>query len=117
MGSLHARVLRQSLHTDLVYVVEPDADRGSAVADQWGAKWVPALDDFDDVDAVVVASPTGTHLEWALRAIEAGRSHPAVDAARCASVGHVSPSCFARSPGKRTAGLASSKISPLQRVA
>jgi len=73
MGALHARVLRQSLNTDLTLVVEPDESRGLAVADQWGAKWVPELDDFDDVDAVVVATPTHTHLDWALRAIDAGR--------------------------------------------
>ena len=61
MGSLHARVLRQSLSTDLTLVVDPDPERGAAVADQWGAKWVSDLDDFDDVEAVVVAAPTHIH--------------------------------------------------------
>lgn len=73
MGSLHARVISQSLSTELTMVVEPDADRGSAIADQWGSKWVPDLDDFDDVDAVVVASPTHTHVDWAARSLQAGK--------------------------------------------
>lgn len=73
MGSLHARVLSQNQATELVFIVEPDEVRGPVVADQWGSKWVPDLDDFDDVDAVVVATPTHTHQEWALRAIRAGK--------------------------------------------
>jgi predicted dehydrogenase len=73
MGSLHARVIAQHLSTELTFVVDTDATRGLATAESWGSKWVPALDDFDAVDAVVVATPSETHLEWALRALDAGR--------------------------------------------
>jgi predicted dehydrogenase len=73
MGSLHARVLSQSLSAELTLVVEPDESRGAAVAEQWGSKWVPGLDDFDDVDAVVVATPSHAHHEWALRSLRAGK--------------------------------------------
>ena len=72
MGSLHARVVSQSLATDLVRVVEPDAERGSAVAAEWGSQWVPSLESFEGIDAVIVATPSSTHLEWATRALEAG---------------------------------------------
>lgn len=73
MGALHARVLSQNQNTELSVVVDTDAARGLAVADQWGSRWAPDLDDFEDVDAVVVASPTHTHHEWVLRALRAGR--------------------------------------------
>ncbi len=72
MGGLHARVLSQSIQTELAVVVDPDADRGTAVAEAWGSKWLPHLDGFTGLDAVVIASPTPTHTEWAVAALEAG---------------------------------------------
>ncbi len=73
MGSLHARVIAQHLATELTLVVDHDATRGLSAAEAWGSKWVPTLDDFDGIDAVVVATPSETHLEWACRALDAGR--------------------------------------------
>ncbi|MCU0309397.1 MAG: Gfo/Idh/MocA family oxidoreductase [Acidimicrobiales bacterium] len=73
MGSLHARVIAQNLATELTLVVDTDATRGMAAAEAWGSKWVPTLEDLDVVDAVVVATPSETHLEWALRSLGAGR--------------------------------------------
>lgn len=71
MGSLHARVVAQSPHTELVYVVDPDRDRGVALAERWSSKWVPELDSFRGVDGVIVASPTSSHVDWASRALDA----------------------------------------------
>ncbi|MCD9623370.1 Gfo/Idh/MocA family protein [Rhabdothermincola salaria] len=73
MGSLHARVIAQHLSTELTFVVDTDATRGLATAETWGSKWVPDLDDFGAIDALVVATPSETHLEWALRSLDAGR--------------------------------------------
>jgi len=73
MGSLHARVLTHSQDTELRYVVDPAARAGTLLAERYRSQWVADLEDFDGVDAVVVASPTATHREWTLRAISAGK--------------------------------------------
>jgi predicted dehydrogenase len=70
MGALHARVLTQSQDTTLSCVVDPDRVRGEELAGRFASRWAPDLDDFSGVDAVVVASPTPTHLEWGLRAVK-----------------------------------------------
>jgi predicted dehydrogenase len=74
MGSLHARVLSQHLRTDLAVVVDPDAERGLATAEAWGTHWAAELDDIESYDAMVVATPSQHHLEWAVRGLEAGLS-------------------------------------------
>ena len=71
MGSLHARVVAQSRDAELVCVVDPDRSAGEALAERWGSKWVPELDSFRDIDGVIVASPTSSHVEWASRALDA----------------------------------------------
>jgi predicted dehydrogenase len=71
MGSLHARVIAQSHAADLVCVVDPHRETGEALAERWCSKWLPELDSFRGIDGVVVASPTSSHVEWAMRAIAA----------------------------------------------
>jgi predicted dehydrogenase len=73
MGALHARVLTQSQDTELSCIVDPDRIRGEELAARFATRWIPELDDFDDCDAVIVASPTPTHLEWGLCALKAER--------------------------------------------
>ncbi len=73
MGSLHARVVSQSPDAELSCVVDPDQAAGAQVADRFRTRWVPKLDDLGPFDAVIVASPTETHVEWARNAIEAGK--------------------------------------------
>jgi len=73
MGSLHARVVTQSQDTELACVVDPDAAVGAVLAERFRTRWVPEVDDFDDFDAVIVATPTSTHLKWGIRALEAQR--------------------------------------------
>jgi predicted dehydrogenase len=70
MGALHARVITQSQDAELTCVVDPDAKVGQALADRFRTRWVPDQDEFRGADAVVIASPTTTHLEWGLRAIQ-----------------------------------------------
>lgn len=72
MGSLHARVIAQSDRAELAYVVEPQRDAGSPVADRYGATWVPELDGVTDVDAVVVAAATEVHHTIGKQVLEHG---------------------------------------------
>jgi predicted dehydrogenase len=73
IGSLHARVIAQSENAELVLVVDPDPDSGEALAERWRTTWAPELDSFRDIDGVIIASPTSAHVEWASRALDAGK--------------------------------------------
>jgi len=73
MGSYHARVISQSADAELACIVDPDAVNGADLAERFGSRWVPKLDDLGPFDAVVVASPTQHHVEWATEALAAGK--------------------------------------------
>jgi predicted dehydrogenase len=73
MGSYHARVITQSPHAELACIVDPNQEAGRLLAERFDSRWVPKLDDLGPFDAVVVASPTGHHVTWALRALEADK--------------------------------------------
>jgi predicted dehydrogenase len=61
MGTLHARVLSQSERCDLVRVVDPNQQVGTAIAERYDAQWSPELGDLSDADAVVLSAPTEHH--------------------------------------------------------
>jgi predicted dehydrogenase len=69
MGSLHARVARQHSHVELAAIVDIDEAAGRALADRFDCPYRGDLV-AGEFDAVVVASPTETHLDWVLRALE-----------------------------------------------
>ncbi len=71
MGALHARVVTQSQDAELAVVVDPDVARGEEVASRFRTRWQPDLDDLARLDAVVIATPTDTHVTWARRALAA----------------------------------------------
>jgi predicted dehydrogenase len=71
MGANHARVMAASGRCELVSVVEPDADRGLAVADATGAVWAAELE-LAGLDAVVLAAPTEQHLALAEHVLRGG---------------------------------------------
>jgi predicted dehydrogenase len=73
MGSHHARVITQSDRADLTYLADPRAEAGRALADRYGANWVPALPDLSDVDAVVVAAATEAHYDVAMEVLNQDR--------------------------------------------
>ncbi len=73
MGALHARIVAQSQDAELTCIVDPSRERGERLAERWRSRWTPTLDSFSLVDAVIVASPTPTHLEWARKAIAEGK--------------------------------------------
>jgi predicted dehydrogenase len=73
MGAFHARVITQSQDADLACVLDPDANSGQALADRFRTRWIRELDGFRGHDAVIVASPTVTHTEWGIRALQEGK--------------------------------------------
>jgi len=76
IGSLHGRTLAAHPDFDLRYVVDPRADVARAFAAEVAASAASsaqALGD-PDIDAVVIASSTDTHLELCLAAARAGKA-------------------------------------------
>lgn len=74
-GSKHVRVLSDLDAVDQVVLVEPRPERRQELCHAHpGLRAETRLDDaLDDVDALVVATPAGTHAELAGTAIEAGK--------------------------------------------
>jgi predicted dehydrogenase len=71
MGSAHARVIAQSGHAEVAFVVDPNRESGERVAERVGARYLPDLDGFAGCDAVIVAAPTECHTTWVHRALQA----------------------------------------------
>lgn len=73
MGANHARVVAASPRAQLAVVVDADPDRAAAVAAEHGAaragQW---LDDLGAVDAVILATPTESHVALARDLLSAG---------------------------------------------
>jgi predicted dehydrogenase len=74
MGSLHARVITQAQDATVACIVDPFRATGEMLAERFRCPWFPELDNFGDCDAVIVATPTATHVEYATRALDAGRA-------------------------------------------
>lgn len=72
MGSQHARVTAASDAASLHSVVDLDEGRARSVADGYGCKWGTGLEAVDGADAVVVATPTESHVTDALSLIGSG---------------------------------------------
>jgi predicted dehydrogenase len=66
MGSNHARVALATPGTNVAYVIDPDLDRATALADHVGARAWASLDALPELpDAAVVATPSHLHRETA----------------------------------------------------
>lgn len=77
IGAVHARTIRDHADAELVLVADPDADAAARLAGSYGAASTTDTDaalTSDDVDAVVVASPTPLHVPHTLAAVGAGKS-------------------------------------------
>jgi predicted dehydrogenase len=73
MGSHHARVISNSIRARLFSVIDQNIDRAAAVAGDIGCLATADLEVAARSDAVVVATPTESHLDVALALLELGR--------------------------------------------
>jgi len=74
-GGHHARKYAAAPGAELVGVFDPDAARGSALAESLNVRAFTDLSAFlAEVDVVTVASPASRHVEGALAALKAGKS-------------------------------------------
>lgn len=77
IGQVHARSIASSVcDGNLLWVIQRSRQAGTALADQYGARWASTIDAAladPRVDAIVVASPPSTHADFILRAAAAGK--------------------------------------------
>lgn len=73
MGRHHARLYHQLPQSELVGVVDTDADKAAAIAREFGGRATPRLADIiDEIDVATIAVPTVYHEETALPLIDRG---------------------------------------------
>ncbi|MFN2362753.1 MAG: Gfo/Idh/MocA family oxidoreductase [Halarsenatibacteraceae bacterium] len=74
MGKNHVRSYAALKHLcDLVGVFDLDSERNKAVAESYGVKAFDSVDSLmKEVDAINIATPTTTHYELAMKAIDTG---------------------------------------------
>ncbi len=75
-GKNHARVFKELELTNLVGIFDLDSKRAQNLAKEHNAKFYSNLEDMlkaEEIDAISIASPTSTHAEIALMAIENGK--------------------------------------------
>jgi myo-inositol 2-dehydrogenase / D-chiro-inositol 1-dehydrogenase len=77
IGRMHALNLARHPRAELRYVYDIAADAATAVAEATGARRAVEIDEIlgaADVEAVLIASSTDTHLDLLARAVEAGKA-------------------------------------------
>lgn len=75
-GKNHARVFSELEQANLVAVADRDSERAKVLAKKFGAYHYSDVDDLlrlEEIDAVTICTPTVTHADLALQAIEAGK--------------------------------------------
>ncbi|TWS26092.1 inositol 2-dehydrogenase [Tsukamurella sputi] len=77
IGRVHADSVAVSDRAELTWVFDPIEAAAREVGERYGAAWATDVEDVlaaGDVDAVVVASPTPTHVDLLSRAVRTGRT-------------------------------------------
>ena len=72
-GTNHARVFNELQESNLIGVYDLDQTKAKNLAKRFNVKSFPNLEEIfnsEEVDAITVASPTSTHGEISLKAIE-----------------------------------------------
>jgi myo-inositol 2-dehydrogenase/D-chiro-inositol 1-dehydrogenase len=77
IGRVHADSITVSPRAELAHVVDPFESSAREVGEQFSAPWSTDVEDVlgdPSIDAVVVASPTPTHVDLLTRAVRAGKA-------------------------------------------
>lgn len=71
MGKHHTRILAENKKTELVGVCDSDSERGIKIAEKYSCEFFENPEDLlQETEAVVIATPTNTHREIAVKAID-----------------------------------------------
>ncbi len=77
IGAVHAENLTQHRRASLTWVIDPAERAGRELADRLGARWSDAPGDAladPELDAVIIASATPTHVDLIIAAARAGKA-------------------------------------------
>ena len=77
IGALHARSIVANARAKLEYVADPDGAAAGAIAVSCGARVAPTVQAIlqdKSIDAVLIASPTSTHVDLITAAAKAGKA-------------------------------------------
>lgn len=77
IGQVHAASIAANPRSELMYVCDPMAGAATALADKYCATStfdIDAVLEDDAVDAVIIGSPTPTHVDLLARAVKAGKA-------------------------------------------
>ena len=76
IGRVHARAVASVAGAELVAVADPVAEAARHVADAFGCeiRSVDRIEGSDDIDAVIICSPTDTHADLIERFVRAGKA-------------------------------------------
>lgn len=73
IGNIHAGTLAAHPDVESLTVADHEAEPARSLAARYGARTASTVEGlFDEVEAVVIASPTDTHVDYLLRAAERG---------------------------------------------
>jgi myo-inositol 2-dehydrogenase/D-chiro-inositol 1-dehydrogenase len=75
IGQVHAANIAASPDAELVWIADPFIEGARGVAERFGGRATADADEIfaaDDVDAVLIASPTPTHVDLIEKAIDRG---------------------------------------------
>jgi myo-inositol 2-dehydrogenase/D-chiro-inositol 1-dehydrogenase len=76
IGEMHAEIVSSQPDAKVTWCFDIDQSRAQATASKYGAKVTTDVDELlaaTDVDVVLIASPTNTHVEMILKAAAAGK--------------------------------------------
>ena len=77
IGKIHAANVAANPDAKLVAVVDPFEDAAKSLAERLGCEFstdCTAVIERDDVDAIVIGTPTDTHIKFMLHAVERGKA-------------------------------------------
>jgi UDP-N-acetylglucosamine 3-dehydrogenase len=75
-GKNHARIFSELDQSNLVAITDRDNERAKMFAKKFGTRYFSNVDELlhqEEIDAVTICTPTVTHADLALQAIEAGK--------------------------------------------
>ncbi len=73
MGRIHSRALKEL--GALACVCDVDAERARSASKEYGVAWYSSFDEMvsrEELDGVIIATPTETHVDLAIRAVRSG---------------------------------------------
>ncbi len=77
ISAVHTRSVASHPEAELVLIADPIGDAAAKLAPQFGARATTNVDDVfaaDDVDAIIVGSPTAFHVEQIIAGVDAGKA-------------------------------------------